>query len=398
MDGFGDLLPNGSDLLLGRPRQQDGPDVGAHQGSGHGDDLRRGLPRPVDDLGLSRSRFAPDVRLDIVPVEDRHLVEPRRCLVRRQLSGCDTREHLVDAMKVQGPESYRERHPSEAKLDRMGTVNLGEARKKLGRLRLILTDIPDAVVGYSGGVDSSFLAVVARDAIGDALTAVIADSPSLPRRELREAVEFARRHDIPLEVVRTNEMEDARYRRNGADRCAFCKDALTEAVLSHPVFLDRTLVLGVNVNDLGDHRPGQRAAQRRGARFPLAEAVLQKTEVRALARELNLETWDKPAAACLASRLAYGVPVSEEALKRIERAEESLRLLGLAGDVRVRDQGQDLARIEVGPDRFDHVLAHRVEIVDAMRETGFRYVTLDLEGFRSGSHNLAISLERRKTS
>jgi uncharacterized protein len=280
----------------------------------------------------------------------------------------------------------------------MGTVNRGEARKKLGRLRLILTDIPDAVVGYSGGVDSSFLAVVARDAIGDALTAVIADSPSLPRRELREAVEFARRHDIPLEVVRTSEMEDARYRRNGADRCAFCKDALTEAVLSHPAFLDRTLLLGVNVNDLGDHRPGQRAAQRRGARFPLAEAVLQKTEVRALARELNLETWDKPAAACLASRLAYGVPVSEEALKRIERAEESLRLLGLAGDVRVRDQGQDLARIEVGPDRFDHVLTHRVEIVDAMREAGFRYVTLDLEGFRSGSHNLAISLERRKTS
>lgn len=275
----------------------------------------------------------------------------------------------------------------------MGTVNLGEARKKLGRLRLILTDIPDAVVGYSGGVDSSFLAVVARDAIGDALTAVLADSPSLPRRELSDAVEFARRHDIPLEVVRTNEMEDARYRRNGADRCAFCKEALTDAVLSQPAFRDGTLLLGVNVDDLGDHRPGQRAAQRRGARFPLAEAGLQKAEVRALARELNLETWDKAAAACLASRLAYGVPVSEQALGRIERAEGSLRLLGLAGDVRVRDQGQDLARIEVGPDRFDHVMAHRVEIVDAMREAGFRYVTLDLEGFRSGSHNLTLSLK-----
>jgi uncharacterized protein len=280
----------------------------------------------------------------------------------------------------------------------MGVVNASSARKKLGRLRLILSDIPDAVVGYSGGVDSSLLAVVARDAIGHALTAVIADSPSLPRRELSEAVGFARRHDIRLQIVRTNEMEDPRYRRNGADRCAFCKEALTEAVLSHPAFREGTLLLGVNVDDLGDHRPGQRAAQRRGARFPLAEAGLEKAEVRALARELSLETWDKPAAACLASRLAYGVPVSEQALKRIERAEESLRLLGLAGDVRVRDQGQDLARIEVGSDRFDHVMAHRVEIVEVIRDAGFRYVTLDLEGFRSGSHNLVLSLERRKTS
>jgi len=169
-------------------------------------------------------------------------------------------------------------------------------------------------------------------------------------------------------------------------------------VLSHPAFRDRTLLLGVNVDDLGDHRPGQRAARRRGARFPLAEAGLEKAEVRALARELNLETWDKPAAACLASRLAYGVPVSEQALQRIEQAEESLRSLGLVGDVRVRDQGQDLARIEVGSDRFDLVMSRRVEIVDAMREAGFRYVTLDLEGFRSGSHNLVLPFGRPAAS
>jgi pyridinium-3,5-biscarboxylic acid mononucleotide sulfurtransferase len=271
----------------------------------------------------------------------------------------------------------------------------GTVREKLDDLRLILSDIPEAVVAYSGGVDSSFLAVVARDAIGDAVTAVIADSPSLPRHELSRAIELAHRHELPLEVVRTNEMEDPRYRRNGADRCAFCKEALTDAVLSHPAFRDRTLLLGVNVDDLGDHRPGQRAARRHGARFPLAEAGLRKAEVRELARDRNLETWDKPAAACLASRLAYGVSVSEQALTRIERAEESLRLLGLAGDVRVRDQGQDLARIEVSSDRFAHVMTHRLEIVDAMREVGFRYVTLDLEGFRSGSHNLALSVERR---
>jgi uncharacterized protein len=276
----------------------------------------------------------------------------------------------------------------------VAAAGVGSARQKFARLRSILTGIPDTVVGFSGGVDSSFLAVASRDAIGDALSAVIADSPSLPRWELSAAIEFARRHDIRLEVVRTSEMDDPSYRRNGADRCAFCKEALTDAVLAHPAFRDRTLLLGVNVDDLGDHRPGQRAARRRGARFPLAEAGLGKAEVRALARELDLETWDKPAAACLASRVAYGVPVSEPSLKRIEQAEESLRLLGFEGDVRVRDQGRDLARIEVRSGRFEDVIARRREIVDAMHEAGFLYVTLDLEGFRSGSQNLVLSLER----
>lgn len=270
-------------------------------------------------------------------------------------------------------------------------MRLGAARQKLVDLRRILTAIPAPVVGFSGGVDSSLLAVVARETIGAGLTAVIADSPSLPRRELADAIGFARRHDIPLEVVRTNEMADPRYRRNGADRCAFCKEALSDAVLSHPAFRDRTLLLGVNRSDLGDHRPGQRAAQRRGARFPLVEAGLDKAEVRALSRELRLDTADKPAAACLASRVAYGVPVSEEGLRRVEVAEESLRGLGLAGDVRVRDQGGDLARIEVRSERFDDVLARRAEIVDAMHGAGFLYVTLDLEGFRSGSQNLRLS-------
>jgi uncharacterized protein len=276
-------------------------------------------------------------------------------------------------------------------------LDLRSTRQKFTHLRLILTDIPDPVVAFSGGVDSSLLAVAAHESIGDAVTAVIADSPSIPRQELTDAIEFAGRHDIRLEVVRTNEMDDPRYRRNGSDRCAFCKEALTDAVLRRPVFRDRTLLLGVNVDDLGDHRPGQRAAKRRGARFPLAEAGLGKAEVRALAREMDLETWNKPAAACLASRLAYGVPVSEEALRRIEQAEESLGRLGLAGDVRVRDQGRDLARIEVRSERFDDVMARRQDIVDAMHDAGFLYVTLDLEGFRSGSHNLTLSLKPPRT-
>ena len=273
-------------------------------------------------------------------------------------------------------------------------ADLRVAQRKLTHLRAILGGIPEPVVGFSGGVDSSLLAVVARQAVGDRLRAVIADSPSLPRRELDAALALARRHDVPLEVVETDELHDARYRANGADRCAYCKDALVEAVVAHPALRGRTLLLGVNVDDLGDHRPGQGAARRRGARFPLVEAGLGKHEVRSLARDLDIETWNKPAAACLASRVAYGVPVTADALRRIERAEEALRRLGFAGDVRVRDEGRDLARIELPTDRLADVVARRAEIVDAMHEAGFRYVTLDLEGFRSGSQNLVITLGR----
>lgn len=274
------------------------------------------------------------------------------------------------------------------------STDLGVAHQKLGELRSILGGIADPVVGFSGGVDSSLLAVVARQEVGEGLRSVIADSPSLPRRELDAALALARRHDVPLEVIATDELHDARYRANAADRCAYCKEALVDAVVSHPRLRGRTLLLGVNVDDLGDHRPGQGAARRRGARFPLVEAGLGKHEVRSLARELDIESWDKPAAACLASRLAYGVEVTAEALERIERAEEALRDLGFAGDVRVRDQGGDLARIEVPQDRLADLVARRTDVVAAMREAGFRYVTLDLEGFRSGSQNLVITLGR----
>jgi uncharacterized protein len=274
------------------------------------------------------------------------------------------------------------------------STDLVAARRKLGELRSILGRIADPVVGFSGGVDSSLLAIVARQEVGERLRAVIADSPSLPRREFEAAVGLARRHDVPLEIVATDELHDPRYRANGTDRCAYCKDALVDAVVSHPGLRGRTLLLGVNVDDLVDHRPGQGVARRRGARFPLVEAALSKHEVRSLARDLGIDTWDKPAAACLASRLTYGVSVTAEALARIERAEEALRSLGFAGDVRVRDQGGDLARIEVPAERLEELVADRARVVAAMREAGFRYVTLDLEGFRSGSQNLVITLGR----
>jgi uncharacterized protein len=245
-------------------------------------------------------------------------------------------------------------------------------------------------VGFSGGADSAFLAVVGQEVMGSRIVAAIADSPSLPRRELRSALEFAERHAIEVHVIETGELEDPRYQRNDLDRCGFCKGALVDALLARRELAARTLLLGVNTDDLSDHRPGQTIASARGARFPLVEAGLAKAEVRSLSKDLGLETWDKPAAACLASRIAYGVPVTREGLARIERAEEVLREAGFTGDVRVRDQGADLARIEIAPRRFDQLLARRDEVVAGLRDAGFRYVTLDLEGFRSGSQNLAL--------
>jgi uncharacterized protein len=265
-----------------------------------------------------------------------------------------------------------------------------DPRAKLRNLRWNLSRSSPSVVAFSGGADSAFLAAVAREVMGRRMVAAIADSPSLPRRELRSAVAFAERHAIELHVIETEEMDDPRYRRNDHDRCGFCKAGLIDALSARPDLAARELLLGVNTDDLQDHRPGQAVARDRGARFPLVEAGLSKAEVRSLSRELGLETWDKPAAACLASRIAYGVQVTREGLARIERAEDALHDLGLAGDVRVRDQGADLARIEVPPERFDDLLAVRDEVVNGLRAAGFRFVTLDLEGFRSGSHNLPL--------
>jgi uncharacterized protein len=252
------------------------------------------------------------------------------------------------------------------------------------------------VVAFSGGADSTFLAFVAHRALGQRVCAVTADSPSLARSELREATELARRLGLRHQIVATGELDDQRYVRNRADRCYFCKDALMRALrVISGMTGSREILVGVNLDDLGDHRPGQRAVRELGGRWPLVEVGLSKPEIRWLSRELALPTWDKPAAACLSSRLAYGVPVTEEALRRIEQAEESLRALDLATrQLRVRDQGGDLARIETDADSIGQVLQHRMRIVEALKAAGFRYVTLDLEGYRQGSHN-AVLVELR---
>jgi uncharacterized protein len=250
------------------------------------------------------------------------------------------------------------------------------------------------MVAFSGGADSAFLAWVAHDTLGpDRVAAVTAVSPSLPASERAACAELAGAWGLRWIEVETDEMERAAYRRNDADRCFHCKDALMDAVLPLAVSEASRVALGVNVDDLGDHRPGQDAARSRGAVFPLVEAGFTKADVRAHSRTLGLPTWDKPAAACLASRLPYGTPVSLGVLATVERAEESLRALGFDA-LRVRHYG-NLARLEVPLDRLDDVLGDRAAVVAAVRDAGYEYVTLDLEGLRSGNLNAGLGSTTR---
>jgi pyridinium-3,5-biscarboxylic acid mononucleotide sulfurtransferase len=257
--------------------------------------------------------------------------------------------------------------------------DLKDALRRLGRV----------VVAFSGGADSSLLAKVAQDTLGrDAVLCVTALSPSLAGAEEADCRSLADEWDLRWLGVPTSEMEDAAYVANGPDRCARCKTALMDAVGPLALAEGATVVLGVNVSDLGDHRPGQAAAAAAGAAFPLVEAGFTKDDIRRWSRQLGLRTWDKPAAACLASRLPYGTPVTLGRLAAVEAAESALRALGF-GQLRVRHHG-DAARLEVETDLLAEVVARREEVVRAVRAAGFRFVALDLEGFRSGSLNRGL--------
>lgn len=269
-----------------------------------------------------------------------------------------------------------------------------EIEPKLQRLEAILGDLGSVVVGLSGGVDSTLLAFVARLCLGyDRVVAVTAVSESLPREELDLCEEFCSDHDIEFKAVRTRELENERYVENSPLRCYFCKTELFSELT--PIAIDRgaVVVLGVNASDDPDMRPGQRAAVERGGRFPLREADLTKTEIRELARVSGLSTWDKPQAACLASRVPFGTPVTIGTLSSIDRVERGVRGLGFR-QIRARHHG-DLVRLEFLLEDLEMALKVSDELVSICKAAGYRFVTLDLEGFTSASFQVRSAVPSR---
>ena len=251
------------------------------------------------------------------------------------------------------------------------------------------------LVAYSGGVDSAFLAWAAYRVLGSGMLAVIADSPSLARTHLNEAIAFAREENIPLEIITTRELDRAEYIRNDGNRCFHCKDELftvMEAFRAAHGF--DSIAYGVNVDDQGDFRPGQIAARQHHVAAPLLEAGLSKQEIRELAHNADLRLWDKPASACLSSRIEYGRPVTREALRIVEQGEDALRALGFR-QFRVRHHGE-MVRIEIAHDELPQALSSEMarEFTRIFKALGFKFVTLDLEGFRSGSMNSLLPAQQ----
>ncbi len=265
---------------------------------------------------------------------------------------------------------------------------------KLQKLQAHLRSQGRLLIAYSGGVDSAYLAWVAHRQLGESMMAVLADSPSLARSQMQDAVAFAQEQEVPLTIVQTSEMERNDYRKNDGARCFHCKDELFTVMED---FRARNgfdvIAYGVNVDDQGDYRPGQQAAKQHGVCTPFLEAGLTKQEIRELARSAGLRIWDKPASACLSSRIEYGRPVTAEALQAVEQGEEHLREMGFR-QFRVRHHGE-IVRIEIAPDELPRALnaATAAEFTRIFKALGFTYVTLDLEGFRSGSMNAMLPVE-----
>jgi len=265
---------------------------------------------------------------------------------------------------------------------------------KQQRLNEILSGLGRVLIAYSGGVDSAFLIYAAHRVLGDGMLAVIADSPSLARIHLRDAVAFAQEQNIPVRVVQTSEMKRAEYVRNDGSRCFHCKDELFQVMEQ---FAEQhgfnTIAYGVNVDDQGDFRPGQAAAREHRVAAPLLDAGLTKMEIRELAHRAGLRIWDKPASACLSSRIEYGRPVTAEALAAVEQGEDALRALGFR-QFRVRHHGE-IVRIEIDREELSRALTMPMflEFTRIFKALGFTFVTLDTEGFRSGSMNSLAAVQ-----
>jgi uncharacterized protein len=270
-----------------------------------------------------------------------------------------------------------------------------EPRQSAQKLEAHLKKKQQTMVAYSGGVDSALLAFAAHRVLGERMVAVLADSASLARREYRNALDFAQKHGIPLQIVRTRELDDPSYRANQADRCYHCKKALFAKIETLREQLQGSrdiepwqISYGVNVDDLGDYRPGIQAAREASIQAPYLELGFSKQTIRDVCTYYNLEIADKPAMPCMASRIAYGEKVTPQKLSQIEKAEDLLYDLGLRV-LRVRHHG-DTARIEVPLPDFETILTHRQEIRQKFHALGFAYVALDLDGFKSGSLNSVL--------
>jgi uncharacterized protein len=271
--------------------------------------------------------------------------------------------------------------------------------RKSSQLQAELRTLGRLLVAYSGGVDSAYLAWAAHRALGADMLAVIADSPSLARTQLSDALAFAQEQGIPVEVISTSELDRPEYARNDGQRCFQCKDELF--VVMEKLRATRgfdAIAYGVNGDDQGDFRPGQQAARQHRVAAPLVKAELTKREIRELARQAGLRIWDKPASACLSSRIEYGRPVTREALGVVERGEDAIRALGFR-QFRVRHHG-DIVRIEIAREELERALnpAIAAQFTAIFKALGFKFVTLDLEGFRSGSMNALLPAEQLRNT